>query len=73
MSKAMDNIKEELKTLYPDENLTNEELNKMAERLVQFFELGMKFFLKKGKLIKKHHIFACILYARVIYYKNYMY
>ena len=46
MSKAMDNIKEELKTLYPDENLTDEELNKMAERLVQFFELGMKFFLK---------------------------
>ena len=42
----MDNIKEELKTLYPDENLTDEELNKMAERLVQFFELGMKFFLK---------------------------
>ena len=46
MSKAMDNIKEELKTLYPDEDLTDEELNKMAERLVQFFELGMKFFLK---------------------------
>ena len=63
MSKAMDNIKEELKTLYPDEKLTDEELNKMAERLVQFFQLGMKFFFqeedyyvwkpKKWKNIKK--------------------
>ena len=42
MSKAMDNIKEELKTLYPDKNLTDNELEKMAKKLVSFFELGLK-------------------------------
>ena len=38
----MDEIKEELKTLYPDENLTDNELEKMAKNLVSFFELGLK-------------------------------
>jgi len=42
MSKAMDEIKEELKTLYPDENLTDKELEEMAKKLVSFFELGLK-------------------------------
>lgn len=42
MSKAMDNIKEELKTLYSDENLTDKELEEMAKKLVSFFELGLK-------------------------------
>ena len=42
MSKAMDEIKEELKTLYPDKNLTDNELEKMAKKLVSFFELGLK-------------------------------
>lgn len=38
----MDNIKEELKTLYSDENLTDKELEEMAKKLVSFFELGLK-------------------------------
>lgn len=42
MSKAMDNIKEELKTLYSDENLPDKELAEMAKKLVSFFELGLK-------------------------------
>ena len=42
MSKAMDNLKEELKTLYSDENLTDKELEEMAKKLVSFFELGLK-------------------------------
>ena len=42
MSKAIDNIKEELKTLYPDEKLTDEELMDMAQNLVKFFEIGIR-------------------------------
>ena len=42
MSKAMDEIKKELKTLYPNENLTDKELEEMAKKLVSFFELGLK-------------------------------
>lgn len=42
MSKAMDNLKEELKTLYSDENLTDKELEEMTKKLVSFFELGLK-------------------------------
>ena len=42
MSKAIDNIKEELKTLYPDENFTDEDLMDMAQNLVKFFEIGIR-------------------------------
>ena len=38
----MDEIKEELKTFYPNENLTDKELEEMAKKLVSFFELGLK-------------------------------
>ena len=47
MSKAMDEIKNELKTLYPDENLTDEELTQMAQNLVEFFEIGVRSLDKK--------------------------
>ena len=38
----MDEIKNELKTLYPDENLTDEELTQIAQNLVEFFEIGIR-------------------------------
>ena len=47
MSKAMDEIKNELKTLYPNENLTDEELTQMAQNLVEFFEIGVRSLDKK--------------------------
>lgn len=48
MSKTMDEIKNELKTLYPNENLTDEELTQMAQNLVDFFEIGVRSFDKKS-------------------------
>ena len=47
MSKTMDEIKNELKTLYPNENLTDEELTQMAQNLVEFFEIGVRSLDKK--------------------------
>ncbi len=47
MSKAMDEIKKELKALYPNENLTDEELTQMAQNLVEFFEIGVRSLDKK--------------------------
>ena len=44
----MDEIKNELKTLYPNENLTDEELTQMAQNLVDFFEIGVRSFDKKS-------------------------
>ena len=43
----MDEIKKELKTLYPNENLTDEELTQMAQNLVEFFEIGVRSLDKK--------------------------
>ena len=48
MSKAMDEIKKELKTLYPDENLTDDNFTEMAQNLVDFFEIGVRSFDKKS-------------------------
>lgn len=48
MSKTMDEIKKELKTLYPNENLTDEELTQMAQNLVDFFEIGVRSLDKKS-------------------------
>ena len=47
MSKEKDEIKKELKTLYPNENLTDEELTQMAQNLVEFFEIGVRSLDKK--------------------------
>ena len=56
MSKAMDEIKKELKTLYPNENLTDEELAQIAQNLVEFFEIGVRSLDKKTtfKSLKKN-------------------
>ncbi len=48
MSKAMDEIKKELKTLYPDENLTDDNFIEMAQNLVDFFEIGVRSLDKKS-------------------------
>ncbi|MBE6446735.1 MAG: hypothetical protein E7021_04970 [Alphaproteobacteria bacterium] len=47
MSKEKDEIKKELKTLYPNENLTDEELTQIAQNLVEFFEIGVRSLDKK--------------------------
>lgn len=38
----MDKIKDELKTLYTDENLTDFEIETMSKRLIQFYALLVK-------------------------------
>lgn len=48
MSKVMDEIKKELKTLYPDENLTDDNFTEMAQNLVDFFEIGVRSLDKKS-------------------------
>ncbi|GHU01855.1 hypothetical protein FACS1894186_5390 [Alphaproteobacteria bacterium] len=35
-------LREDIKALYPDEQFTDAELNEMADRLIQFFAIGVK-------------------------------
>jgi hypothetical protein len=42
MTNDYENLKNDLKALYPDQELTEAELNKAADNLIQFFTIGTR-------------------------------